>query len=39
MYITDNQVNDGHKSAIFLFIQVEIFQAISLPQTAHFVSK
>ena len=38
MYITDIKVNDhGRKSAIFKFDQVEIFQNIFLPETAHFV--
>ena len=40
MYITDIEVNDGHKSANFfnyLDPSWEIFQGICLPETAHFV--
>ena len=36
MYITNIKVNDGRKSAIFLFDQVDIFKAYEMPPLAHF---
>ena len=37
MYMTETEFNDGRKSAIFLFDQVDI-KGISLNETTHFVS-
>ena len=37
MYITDNKVNDGRKSAILKFHQPNIFEGISRTETTHFI--
>ena len=37
MYITDIEVDDGCKSDIFNFAQVDIFEGVSLTETTHFV--